>query len=121
MITLTDGQVKNYIIFEASKPKAEVIASNFATSGVWRYFLSLAALPKTHIKEARTLFDEGKIIYPEGQKVPTHKASIIKGLKPKSSELTEEIYETEGDKKHNQKILPCKNSTMGSRKTGVCR
>jgi uncharacterized protein YqiB (DUF1249 family) len=105
MITLTDGQVKNYIIFEASKPKAEVIASNFARQEFGDTFLSLAALPKTHIKEARTLFDEGKIIYPEGQKVPTHKASIIKGLNPKSSELSEEIYETEGDKKREVENL----------------
>ncbi len=105
MITLNDGQVKNYIIFEASKPKAEVIASNFARQEFGDSFLSLAALPKTHIKEARTLFDEGKIIYPEGQKVPTHKASIIKGLKPKSSELSEEIYETEGDKKREVENL----------------
>lgn len=99
MITLTDGQVKNYIIFEASKPKAEVIATNFARQEFGDTFLSLAALPKTHIKEARTLFDEGKIIYPEGQKVPTHKASIIKGLKQESSEPYEETYETAGDKK----------------------
>jgi uncharacterized protein YqiB (DUF1249 family) len=105
MITLNDGQVKNYIIFEASKPKAEVIATNFARQEFEDSFLSLAALPKTHIKEARTLFDEGKIIYPEGQKVPTHKASIIKGLNPKSSEPSEEIYETEGDKKREVENL----------------
>ncbi|MDO9184488.1 MAG: DUF1249 domain-containing protein [Bacteroidia bacterium] len=105
MITLTDGQIKNYIIFEASKPKAEVIATNFARQEFGDRFLSLAALPKTHIKEARTLFDEGKIIYPEGQKVPTHKASIIKGLNPKSSEISEEIYETEGDKKRELENL----------------
>ncbi len=105
MITLKDGQVKNYIIFESSKPKAEVIASNFAHQEFGDKFLSLAALPKTHIKEARTLFDEGKIIFPEGQKVPTHKGSVIKGLKPVSESATNEIIETDQDKQRETERL----------------
>jgi uncharacterized protein YqiB (DUF1249 family) len=105
MITLKDGQVKNYIIFESSKPKAEVIATNFAHQEFGDKFLSLAALPKTHIKEARTLFDEGKIIFPEGQKVPTHKGSVIKGLKPVSEPVTDEITETGEDKQRETERL----------------
>lgn len=105
MITLKDGQVKNYIIFESSKPKAEVIATNFAHQEFGDNFLSLAALPKTHIKEARTLFDEGKIIFPEGQKVPTHKGSVIKGLKSVSESVTDEITETYQDRQRETERL----------------
>jgi len=62
LITLKDGQQKNFIVFESSKPKAEVIATNFAKQEFGDTFLVLAVQPKTHIREARVLFDEGKII-----------------------------------------------------------
>lgn len=100
MITLKDGQVKNYVVFEPSKPKAEVIASNFARKEFGNEFLALAAKPRLHAKEARVLFDEGRIIYPEGQKLPVHKASAIKGLKQEDVQpATEEIYETDNNKR----------------------
>lgn len=62
LITLKDGQVKNFIVFEPSKPRAEVIALNFAKQKFDDKFLALAAKPKTLIREARILFDENKII-----------------------------------------------------------
>jgi len=62
LITLKDGHLKNFIVFEPSKPRAEVIAMNFAKQEFADQFLALAAKPKTHIREARMLFDEGKII-----------------------------------------------------------
>jgi len=62
LITLKNGQQKNFIVFESSKPKAEVIATNFAKQQFGEEFLVLAVQPKTHIREARVLFDEGKII-----------------------------------------------------------
>lgn len=95
MITLKDGQTKSYIVFEPSKPKAEVIAGNFAKEKFGNEFLALAAKPRLHTKEARVLFDEGKIIFPQGQKVPTHKESSIKGLREESTvQTTDEVAET---------------------------
>lgn len=90
MISLKDGQVKNYLVFEPSKPKAEVIANNFAKREFGDQFLVLAAKPRLHVKEARILFDEGRIIFPEGQDIPTHKKSAIKGLVKTSPEIQEE-------------------------------
>ncbi|TAL60280.1 MAG: hypothetical protein EPN85_07545, partial [Bacteroidetes bacterium] len=86
LITLQDGQIKSYIVFEPSKPKAEVIATNFARQQFGENFFMLAAKPRMHIREAKVLFDEGKIIYPEGQDAPVHKGSVIKGTIPKSPE-----------------------------------
>lgn len=90
MITLRDGQVKNYVVFEPSKPKAEVIGSSFARKEFGDQFLALAAKPRLHVKEARILFDEGKIIFPEGQNVPHHKKSSIKGLVKTETVIEEE-------------------------------
>lgn len=99
MISLKDGQVKNYLVFEPSKPKAEVIANNFARKEFGDQFLVLAAKPRLHVKEARILFDEGRIIFPEGQDIPTHKKSSIKGLVKTSPETsTKETSEKENDK-----------------------
>jgi uncharacterized protein YqiB (DUF1249 family) len=105
MITLKDGQIKNYVVFEPSKPKAEVIANSFARHEFGDQFLVLAAKPRLHVKEARILFDEGKIIFPEGQKVPTHKGSVIKGLKPVSESATDEITETNQDRQRETERL----------------
>lgn len=100
LITLKDGEIKNYIIFEPSKPKAEVIAGQFARQEFGENFVALAAKPRTHLREARVLFDEGRIIFPNGQKVPNRRSSAIKGsLLESSEEPPEETYETEGDKK----------------------
>lgn len=77
MISLKDGQNKSYVVFEPSKPKAEVIAGNFARQEFGDEFVSLAALPKTHIKEARTLFDEGKIIFPKGQQMQSERQESV--------------------------------------------
>jgi uncharacterized protein YqiB (DUF1249 family) len=90
MITLRDGQVKNYVVFEPSKPKAEVIANSFARKEFGDQFLALAAKPRLHVKEARILFDEGKIIFPEGQNVPHYKKSSIKGLVKTETVIQEE-------------------------------
>lgn len=65
IFSLKDGQTTSYVVFEPSKPKAEVIAMNFARRTFEDEPSALAVLPKTHIKEARTLFDEGKIIHPD--------------------------------------------------------
>ncbi|MBS1635393.1 MAG: DUF1249 domain-containing protein [Bacteroidetes bacterium] len=62
MLSLGNGQTKNYLVFEPSKPKAEVIAGNFARQEFGDEFVSLAVFPKTRLKEARILFEEGKII-----------------------------------------------------------
>ncbi|HSH66884.1 MAG TPA: DUF1249 domain-containing protein, partial [Bacteroidia bacterium] len=106
MITLRDGQVKNYIVFEPSKPKAEVIANSFAKKEFGDQFLALAAKPSLHVKEARVLFDEGRIIFPEGQDIPTHKKSAIKGLVKSQPETeTSENHEEEKAKIPVREIL----------------
>ncbi len=64
LITLKDGQIKNYIIFEPSKPKAEVIAIQFSREQFGDNFSALAAKSRAQVREARMLFDEGKIIFP---------------------------------------------------------
>lgn len=69
LITLKSGQVKNFIVFEPSKPRAEVIALNFARQEFKDDFLAFAVKPQMHIREARILFDEGKIIG-AGEDVP---------------------------------------------------
>jgi hypothetical protein len=62
MITLDGEEIKNYIVFEPSKPKAEILASNFARIEFGKKFQSLVVKPKMQIREARMLFEEGKII-----------------------------------------------------------
>lgn len=62
LISLNNGENKNYIVFEPSKPRAEVIATNFARKEFRENFHSLAIKPRTHTPQARMLFDEGKII-----------------------------------------------------------
>ncbi len=70
LITLKDGQIKNYIVFEPSKPKAEIIATQFSRQEFGNDFLALAAKPRAQIREARMLFDEGKIIFPKERQTP---------------------------------------------------
>jgi len=102
LITLKDGHLKNFIVFEPSKPRAEVIAMNFAKQEFADQFLALAAKPKTHIREARMLFDEGKIIganeFVPRQKT-IHQESIV------ARKTGEENNETEGDKKRELENL----------------
>lgn len=62
LITLRDGENRNFIVFEPSKPRAEVIATAFARKEFGDNFLTMAVQPRTHIREARVLFEEGKII-----------------------------------------------------------
>jgi uncharacterized protein YqiB (DUF1249 family) len=62
LISLKDGQEKSYIVFEPSKPRAEVIAANFAWSEFGTTYNAIAVKPKTLVREARMLFDEGRII-----------------------------------------------------------
>lgn len=62
IIRLKDDQLKNYIVFEPSKPKAEVIAIKFAKQQFGDQFSGIAVKPRTQIREARMLFNEGKII-----------------------------------------------------------
>ncbi|MBI3519515.1 MAG: DUF1249 domain-containing protein [Bacteroidetes bacterium] len=106
MITLKNGQTKSYIVFEPSKPKAEVIAGNFALETFGDEFLALAAKPRLHTKEARVLFDEGKIIFPEGKQQSIHKESSIKGLQKESSEQSsDESIETFPDNQRETERL----------------
>lgn len=67
MFTLKNGQTKNYLVFEPSKPKAEIIASNFGAHEFGEQLNVFAVLPKTRIKEARALFASSQIIYPDEQ------------------------------------------------------
>ena len=62
VISLKNGENKSYIIFEPSKPKAEVIATSFAQEQFPGEFQAVVIKPRIHIREARILFDEGKII-----------------------------------------------------------
>jgi hypothetical protein len=62
IVRLKDEQLKNYIVFEPSKPKAEVIAIHFAKDQFGEQFSGVAVKPRTQIREARILFNEGKII-----------------------------------------------------------
>ncbi len=61
-ISLNNGQEKTYIVFEPSKPRAEVIAANFAYKQFGNTYQALAVNPRTKLREARMLFDEGRII-----------------------------------------------------------
>lgn len=71
-ISLKDGLSKSYILFEPSKPKAEVIAFEFARKEFGNQFLGLVVKPRTNLREARLLFEEGKIMFPrsEGKSLP---------------------------------------------------
>lgn len=105
MITLKDGQSKNYVVFEPSKPKAEVIAMNFANEQFADNFIALAALPKTHVKEARTLFDEGKIIYASDKKMPVHRDSVIKNKTTQQPEMeTTDEFDTPADRQRDLEV-----------------
>ena len=105
MITLKDGQSQNYVVFEPSKPKAEVIAMNFANEQFPDNFIALAALPKTHIKEARTLFDEGKIIYPNGKKMPVHRESVIKTKTTQQPEMeSKDEFDTPANRQRDLEV-----------------
>lgn len=75
MFTLKNGQTKNYLVFEPSKPKAEIIASNFAADEFGEQLNVFAVLPKTRIKEARSLFASKQIIYADEQSRLTPLAS----------------------------------------------
>jgi hypothetical protein len=91
-ITLKDGQIKNYIVFEPSKPKAEVIAIQFSRQQFGDNFSALAAKPRTQLREARMLFDEGKIIFPKGQQTIEEEATkdpLPVSVTPPTSKLIE--------------------------------
>jgi hypothetical protein len=88
LITLKDGQIKNYIVFEPSKPKAEIIATQFSRQKFGDDFLALAAKPKAQIREARMLFDEDKIIFPKERQTPG------KTQNQASSAVTTELKDT---------------------------
>jgi gas vesicle protein len=97
LITLKDNYIKNYVVFEPSKPKAEVIATKFAREHFGDNFSGLAVKPRTQIREARILFDEGKIILPIGQQTIEEKPT--KNHLPVSSEAPiPESLETAADK-----------------------
>ena len=97
LITLKDNHIKNYIVFEPSKPKAEVIATKFAREHFGDNFSGLAVKPRTQIRKARILFDEGKIIFPKGQQTIEEKST--KKPLPVSSEVANtESLETVTDK-----------------------
>jgi hypothetical protein len=66
-ISLKNGDAKNYVIFEASKPKAEILASNFAVVQFGNQLADLVVKPRTNVREARVLFNEQKVI----QSTPT--------------------------------------------------
>lgn len=83
LITLRDGENRNFIVFESSKPRAEVIAMAFARKEFGDNFLTMAVQPRTHIREARVLFEEGKII---GETIPT---TLSKPEEPMKSTIEE--------------------------------
>ncbi len=62
---MKDNTAINYIVFEPSKPRAEVIAFAFARQLFAEKFNSLLVSPRTFIREARILFTEGKVIFSE--------------------------------------------------------
>lgn len=70
MISLADGSVRSYIIFEPSKPRAEVITSNFAREKFKDKFVSAAVFPKARIREARLLFESDLVIYSDRKAMP---------------------------------------------------
>jgi uncharacterized protein YqiB (DUF1249 family) len=82
LITLKDDQIKNYIVFEPSKPKAEVIATKFAKEQFGDNFSALAVKPRTQVREARILFDEGKIISPQKQQTITDASANVSNSIP---------------------------------------
>ena len=99
LYTLKDGEIKSYIVFEPSKPKAEVIASQFAKQEFGENFVAFAVKPRTQVREARVLFDEGKILFPNGQKIPNRRESAIKGSLPVMAEMqVEKRTEQENNK-----------------------
>jgi hypothetical protein len=97
LITLKNGQIKNYIVFEPSKPKAEVIATQFSRQEFGVEFLALAAKPRTQLREARILFDEGKIIFSKDQQ-RTQENPINTVPSVSTEGLVPETFETASDK-----------------------
>lgn len=96
LISLKGGQIKNYIVFEPSKPKAEVIATQFSRQQFGESFLALAVKPRTQLREARMLLDEGKIIFgTEDNNLHKAPASVL----PRAVENIEEssVLETATD------------------------
>jgi hypothetical protein len=97
LITLKDGQIKNYIVFEPSKPKAEIIATQFSRQEFGNDFLALAAKPKAQIREARMLFDEGKIIFQKERQAPDKTPAHVSPSVTTESKDTS-LLETAADK-----------------------
>ena len=61
-VGLKNGETKNYIVFEPSKPKAEILATAFATAEFGDQLTDLVVKPRTNLREARILLNEQRII-----------------------------------------------------------
>jgi type I restriction-modification system DNA methylase subunit len=62
IISLKNGDTKNFVIFEPSKPKAEILATTFAKEQFKDLFADLIVKPRTNVREARILYNEQKVI-----------------------------------------------------------
>lgn len=77
LISERNGQDKSYIVFEPSKPRAEVLAANFAHKMFGESYQDLSVTPKSKMREARMLFEEGRIIQETTQEESSYKVAAI--------------------------------------------
>jgi hypothetical protein len=107
VISLRNGTTRNYIIFEPSKPKAEVIAHAFARVKFGDEFLALAIKPRTNLREARILLEEGKVILANShsKEAAEFKDEVI-DAKDNAEGLEEEKLVTEHYQIPEEKVVP---------------
>lgn len=110
MIVLKGGEEKGYIVFEPSKPRAEVIALNFAHHKFSGDFMTLAVSPRSKMRESRMLFDEGRIIHEvQLEGLPEYKVPVVAQedkIEPASeSEPAEALTVTIGGEKANLSLI----------------
>ncbi len=106
-ISLKDGQEKSFIVFEPSKPRAEVLAANFAYKHYGSNYFALAVNPKSNMREARMLFAEGKIIGETKSEEVSYETNETKADNPEeeSSPTKETTQVTFGGEKANLSLI----------------
>lgn len=109
MISLKGGEETSYVVFEPSKPRAEVIAANFAHNKFSGDLAAIAVSPKMKIKEARMLFEEGRIIHEvQMENAPQYKPAVLHaqpGESTPKSEAAETLSITIGGEKANVSLI----------------
>ena len=100
-ISLKDNSVKSYLVFEPAKAKAEIIANAFAEREFGKALQTVAVFPRVRVRDARLLFEEGKIIHTGVSSKPEtpHQQNPKEMETPKSKapyEIRDEYYNSIG-------------------------